>query len=171
MSFDTQDRTGAFVDGGDGIIGSTVEEINAINAFINNQNAVRRALNVGSGLTGSERFALIKSQGGTLDQSPSFRQNLLDNFGFLGATFQNADIMTILKAAEEKGIDTAEVLIRTLSEDQLFGEDLALAVTRNELLVDIKEGIENIDPTKTTQTSTFIFERGATQIVYATGVI
>ena len=67
-------------------------------------------------------------------------------------------VSVIMRAAEEQGINTAQILVRTLAEEQLIGDDTVLSETRNTLLMEIRDGINEIDlPRRATP---FVTERG-----------
>ena len=101
MSFDTHGAVGG---GADGIIGSYDLEVAELNAFLNRQDAVRRGLNMSSGLAGSERLALIEGLlGEDLSGSANLRRNILSEFGAAGDRFAaDTDLSVIMKAAEEQ---------------------------------------------------------------------
>lgn len=160
--------------GPDGIIGSTAAELSGIEGFVAQRAQVRQALNLGSGLTGSQRFADLQAAGvfggpdgmgtGALDMR--LIQSLTGNKG----NMSSMSTEQLFAAAEQQGVDTAQIVLQTLTGAGLLDEDDKLNVDRNEFLKSIQDDMNHLRTEGIRVTDvTFTPERGVVHPMYGPG--
>lgn len=127
--------------GENGIVGDEPGELGDMDNFLTKQAKLRNALNLTSGLTGAARIQALKAAGvsflpGTKDViGKAFRNEL----GAAGDRFSsNASLEQLAAEVDKAGGDSTGVLLRTLGEQGMLGENDALALLRTNALDQIQ---------------------------------
>jgi|DEB0MinimDraft_6_1074348.scaffolds.fasta_scaffold00026_4 hypothetical protein len=161
--------------GDDRIIGTPgTGELRGIETFLAERSAIRGALNLSSGLTGSERFASLEDAGvaPTGKSNYAIRKALLAELGMSGydaVRFSTADLFTQVETANA-GADTSAILLRSLAESGFFDMDETLDNERNISLAAIAADINYLRTEGITVTDgTFTLERGGVALSAITG--
>lgn len=131
--------------GDDGIIGSTAGELSGIEGFVAQRAQTRAALNLGSGLTGSQRFADLQAAGvfGGPDGmgTGGLNMRLIQSLTGPKGNMMSLSTEQLLAAAEQQGVDTAQIVLQTLTGAGLLDEDNKLDIDRNDSLSQIEADI------------------------------
>ncbi len=135
--------------GDDGIIGSTAGELSGIENFVAQRAQTRAALSLGSGLTGSQRFADLQAAGvfGGSDGmgTGGLNQALVESLGGVpNGRLSRLSTEELLSRAENQGVNTAQIVLQALTGAGLLDEDDKLNTERNEFLKSIQDDISSL---------------------------
>ena len=134
--------------GNDGSI-STNLEVQNLERFLDQQDKLRRGLNLSSGMTGSERIATLRDQGFEVRSMENLKDQILgamvgDGSRSARALFGNRSLDDVLIEAEKQGVNTASIVIRELASQGFLGDEQALSSLRNDYLSNIDKNIAAI---------------------------
>ena len=134
--------------GNDGSI-STNLEVQNLERFLDQNDKLRRGLNLSSGMTGSERIATLRDQGFEVRSMENLKDQVLgamvgDGSRSARVLFGNRSLDDVLIEAEKQGVNTASIVIRELASQGFLGDEQALSSMRNDYLNNIDKNIAAI---------------------------